>query len=138
MTTGSISAATPMLFMKADRTAAVTMITMIIAISRRPASRMTWRPMMSAMPVRVRPSLRMNMAQTVMTALFENPANASEVVTRPVTASALSTRSATRSILMTSLTNRISEMARMPRTSPISNVIDRSGLYYAKFIEENE
>ena len=87
-TTGSISAATPMLFMKADSTAPVIMMTKIIVISRRPPRRMTWRPMMSAIPVRVRPSLRMNIAQTVITALLLKPANASLESTRPVTASA--------------------------------------------------
>ena len=130
MTTGSISAATPILFMKADSTAAVSMMTMIRAISRPPASFITWLPMISAIPVRVRPSLSMNIAQTVMTALLLKPAKASLALTRPDTASAQSTSKATRSIRMTSLTKRISDMARMPRTSAISSVINRCGLYY--------
>ena len=112
-----------MLFMKADRTAAVIMITMIIVISRRPASRITWRPITSAIPVRVSPSLRINIAQTVMTALLLNPANACGGVNRPDTASVPSTSNATRSILMTSLTKSISDTARMPRTIAISRVI---------------
>ena len=112
-TTGSMSAATPMLFMNAESTAPVTMMTKISVTSRRPPRRMTWRPMMSAIPVRVRPSLRMNMAQTVMTALLLKPANAWSAVTRPVIASVPRTSSATRSMRMTSLINRTSETARM-------------------------
>ena len=122
-TTGSIRAATPILFMNADSTAPVIMMTTIIATSRRPAMRMTWRPMMSAMPVRVSPSLRMNIAQTVITALLEKPANAWLESTRPVTARAPSTSNATRSIRMISLMNRISEIARIPSTSAISSVM---------------
>ncbi len=122
-TTGNISAATPMLFMKADSTAPVTMMTKIIAISRLPATRMTCLPMISAMPVRVRPSLRMNIAQTVITALLLKPANVPSASTRPVIASVQSTRSATRSMRMTSLTKRTSDTPRMTRTMKISTVI---------------
>ena len=136
-TTGNISAATPMLFMNAESTPAVIMITMIIAISRRPASRITWRPIMSAIPVRVSPSLRMNIAQTVITALLLNPANASVDDTSPVTASEQRTSSATRSMRITSLIKRISAMARMPRTSAISNVINRGCLYYMYLMNKN-
>ena len=136
-TTGNMSAATPMLFMNAESTPAVIMMTMIIATSRRPASRMTWRPIISAIPVRVRPSLRMNMAQTVMTALLLNPANAPAVDTSPVTASEQSTSRATRSMRMTSLIKRISEMARMPRTRAISNVMNRGCLYYKGLMNKN-
>ena len=109
--------------MKAESTAPVTMMTKIIVISRLPPMRITCLPMMSAIPVRVRPSLRMNIAQTVMTALLLKPAKACEESTRPVTASAPRTRSATRSMRMTSLMNRTSEIARMPRTSAISRVM---------------
>ena len=137
MTTGNIRAATPMLFINADSTAAVIMMTMIIAISRRPARRMTCRPIISAMPVRVSPSLRINIAHTVMTALLLKPANASLLETRPDTANAHRTSSATRSMRITSLTKRINEMARMPRTSAISNVINRVGLYCRGVLEEN-
>ena len=122
-TTGNISAATPILFMKADNTAPVIMITNIKGISRLPPKRITWRPMMSAIPVRVRPSLRMNIAHTVMTALLLKPANASLESTRPVTARVPSTSNATTSIRITSLIKRISETTNMPRTIAISNVI---------------
>ena len=81
MTTGNISAATPMLFMKAESTPAVSMTTTIMRPSCLPASPNTVRPMTLAIPVRVRPSLKMNIAQTAMTAAFENPATASSGVT---------------------------------------------------------
>ena len=122
MTTGNISAATPMLFMNAESTPAVSMTTTIMRPSRLPASPSTVRPMTLAMPVRVRPSLRMNIAQTAMTAAFENPATASSGVTNWVRTSAPNTMSAIRSIRILSLTNSTSEITRMVRTSPISNV----------------
>ena len=81
---------------------------------------------MSAIPVRVRPSLSMNIAQTVMTALLLKPANASSGVTWPAMASAPSTISATTSMRITSLMNRISDTIRIPRTIAMSGVIGDS------------
>ena len=88
-----------------------------------PARLWTFRPMRSATPVVLSPALRMNIAQTVMTALLLKPWNACEESTRPVTASAPRTRRATRSMRMTSLIKSTNEMARMPRTIAISRVI---------------
>src|SRR6056297_1194715 len=122
-TTGSMSAATPMLFMNAERKPAVSMITTIIATSRRPARRMTWRPMTLAMPVRVSPSERMNMAHTVITAVLEKPLKASSGETSPVIASVPSTSSATTSMRIHSPMNRTRAAARMARTSAISKVM---------------
>ena len=73
MTTGSIRAATPMLLMKNDSPPEVSITTITSVDSRVPAILMTWRPSSFAMPVRVMPSLRMNIAQTVMTAALPNP-----------------------------------------------------------------
>ena len=73
MTTGSISAATATLFMIADMTPAVTIITMIIRVSLLPASRKTKRPMAFATPVRVKPPLRIKTAHTVTTAGLLKP-----------------------------------------------------------------
>ena len=63
------------------------------------------------------------MAQTVITALLEKPANAWSGETRPVMASAPSTIRATTSMRMSSLTNRMSDIARMPRTIAMSPVM---------------
>src|SRR6056297_95586 len=122
-TTGNMSAATPMLFMNAERKPAVSMITTIIATSRRPARRMTCRPMTLAMPVRVSPSERMNIAQTVITAVLEKPLKASSGATRPVIASVPSTSRATTSMRIHSPMNRTRAAARMARTRAISNVM---------------
>ena len=122
ITTGSISAATPILFMNAERAPAVSMTTTIMRPSRLPASRRTVRPIALAMPARVRPSLRINIAQTAITAAFENPATASSGVTSSVRTRVPITMSAIRSIRIFSLTNRTSEAVRMVRTRLISNV----------------
>ena len=78
---------------------------------------------MSAMPVLVRPSLSMNMAQTVITALLLNPAKACVESTNPEVAKVPSTSNATTSIRTISLIKRINEIIRIPKTSPISSVI---------------
>ncbi len=77
------------------------------------------------MPVRVRPSLRINIAHTVMTAELLKPEIASFGVTTCVTVSAHRTSSATRSMRSTSLTNKTSATARMLRTMAISRVTAR-------------
>ena len=126
MTTGSISAATPILFINADSTPPVSMMTTVTVPWPVPAKRSTVRPMTLAMPVRVSPSLRMNMAQTAITAPLENPATASWGVTRPVTDSAPRTMSAVTSMRTFSVTNSTSAPPRMIRTRAMSNVTMRS------------
>ena len=133
-TTGSINAATPILAMKADSKAPVIIMTKIKMTSRLPPIRITCRPIMSAMPVRVRPSLNMNMAQTVITAVLLNPAKACFESTNPVIANVPRTSSATTSIRMISLIKSINETTSIPRTSPISNVM---GLFYSLLQVQN-
>ncbi len=72
------------------------------------------------MPVRVSPSLRMNMAQTVTTAALLNPDSASLGETRLSTASAPSTSSATRSMRIHSVMNSTSAAPRINSTWTIS------------------
>ncbi len=129
MTTGNISAATPILFMNAESTPVVTMITRIICGSLFPATRSTCLPIMSATPVALRPALRINIDQTVTTAGLLKPARAPSRVTSLVTPSALRTRSATTSMRSFSVINRTSAIARMMRTAAISTVIERIGFY---------
>ncbi len=109
--------------MNADSTAAVSMIRAISRISPLPASRSTWRPTRPAMPVRDSPPLRMNTAQTVITAGLLKPDSASWAPTRPLSASITSTSSATTSTRSHSLTNSTSATPRIAKTSPISSVM---------------
>ena len=85
-TTGSISAATPMSFIKPESTPTVTMITAISRASLCPAKRSTCRPSPLATPVRASPPLRISTARTVTTARLAKPDSASLGVTRPVKA----------------------------------------------------
>ena len=137
MVIGSINAATPMLFMNAESTPAVTMIVRTMRASPCPAKRMTWRPITPATPVDVRPALRMNMAQTVMTAGLLNPDSASVVLTRPVTAIAPSTSSATRSMRSFPVTNSTMETARIPSTMAISSVTCCTPSGYSRMLPRN-
>ncbi len=98
ITTGNMKAATPILFMKADSTPELNMMTTIILTSVFPANFSTCFPTIPATPVSVNPSLRMNMAQTVITAALLNPEIASVGVTRPVKARATNTSRATMSM----------------------------------------
>ena len=68
ITTGRRIAATPTLFINAEATPAVTMITKIRRTSLEPANRTISRPTRLAIPVWASPPLRMNTAQTVTTA----------------------------------------------------------------------
>lgn len=90
----------------------------------------TWairRPISSAIPVRARPSLMMNIAQTVITVGLENPANAYTGVTRPLSASADSNQQRpTRSIRIHSVTKRTSATSRIARTNAIARFIAAS------------
>ena len=119
MTTGSRRAATPTLFMNAERKAEVSMITRTSRNSPRPATRTTCSPSNPATPVRVRPPLRMNMAQTVMTAGLLNPDRASRGVTRPLIARPASTSSATRSMRIHPPIKRMRQTSRIAKTSAI-------------------
>jgi hypothetical protein len=118
--TGSISAATPTFGMNAERAPPTSISAAITAGSRRPATCSMRRLAICPLPLRLRPSLRMNIAHTVTTASLLNPESASAGETTPVIASAHITSSATRSIRRISVTNRITEAARISRTSAIS------------------
>jgi len=122
MTTGSSNAATPTLFMNAERPAAVSMITMTSRPSLSPESLSTWRPRIPATPVRESPPLKMNTAQTVITAGLLKPDTAWLGSRSPVTARVTSTMSATMSTRTRSVTNRMTATTRMPRTRPMSGV----------------
>lgn len=123
ITTGNSSAATPTLFMKADITPAVSIITAISRSSPVPARRKTWRPIRLATPVRDRAPLRMKTAQTVITAGLLKPDIASAGVTRPIRARAASTSRATTSTLSHSVTKSTTVSAMMAMTRAIWNVI---------------
>jgi hypothetical protein len=84
MTTGSSKAATATLFMMADITPALVMITTIILVSLLPANLITKLPMALATPVWVNHLLKINTAQTVMTAGLLKPDRASPGDTMPV------------------------------------------------------
>ncbi len=119
-TTGSISAATPMSFIKPDSTPTVSMIVAISRASLPPARRNTGRPIRPATPVRASPALRMSTAQTVTTAMLAKPDRASAGVTRPVRVRLTSTMRATTSTRIRSVTNMTMAAARMARTVAIS------------------
>ena len=123
MTTGSIKAATATLFMMADIVPALTMITTIMRVSLLPANLNTKWPMAFATPVRVKPPLRINTAQTVTTAGLLKPASASAGVTRPVKATAPSDSRAVTSIGIHSVVKKITATSRIDSTSMISGVI---------------
>ena len=108
--------------MNADSTPDTSMITAIMRASPRPAQGSSRRPSASATPVRVNPALRMNMAQTVMTAGLLKPASASAGVSWPVTASVPIASSATRSARSHSVTNSTRQVSRMPSTRAIETV----------------
>ena len=76
-TTGSISAATPMSFIKPDSTPTTSMIKAMSRASLSPARRNTGRPIRPATPVRASPALRISTAHTVTTARLAKPDSAS-------------------------------------------------------------
>ncbi len=123
ITTGNIRAATPMLFMKADRIPVVSMITIRIRTWPVPARARTRCPIMSATPVALRPALRMNMAQTVTTAGLLKPARQSSRSTSPLAPRVPMTSNATTSIRSFSVTKSTSDTARIASTAPISKVM---------------
>ena len=129
--TGNISAATPMLFMKAESTPAVSMIMKITRSSPLPATLRTVRPMIFAIPVLVSPSLRMNIAHTAITAALLKPETACSGVTSPKSTSKPRTIRATTSMRNFSLMNRMSEITNMVRTNPISIVNAQTSLLAA-------
>ena len=127
ITTGSMSTATPMLFINAESPPEASMITATSAASLRPEIRSTLRPIRSPAPVRSSPSLMMNMAQSVMTASLLKPATASAGVTRPVMVRAPTTSSATISMRSASVTNSTTAITRIVITSAMSNISEYLG-----------
>ena len=113
ITTGSIKAATATLFMMADITPPVNMMTTIILLSLLPASLNTKPPIALATPVRVKPPLRINTAQIVTTAGLLKPAKASPGVIRPVRVTA---PSESRAVTSSSPSSKM-RTARLPATS---------------------
>ena len=97
MVAGSRMAATVTVLMRADSRLAAIIRATISSASPPLAKRCSGSPERWAMPVRVSPAERMNMAHTVTTAGLLKPASASWAVTRPVNARADSTSSPTRS-----------------------------------------
>ena len=120
MTTGSIRAATATLFMKADNTPLMVMINGTRIKRLRPATLSNRRPKMLAMPVRVKPPLRINTAQMVITAGLLKPESASSGDTMPVTASDPRTSRAKTSSGIHSVMRNTITAARMMKTMMIS------------------
>ena len=123
MTTGSIKAATATLFITADMTPAVTMITAIMKASLRPIIFRTKRPMMLATPVRVKPPLMINTAHTVITAGLLNPDSACTGDTRPVSATEPRASSAVTYMGIHSVTSNTTDTPRIEKTRAISMVM---------------
>ena len=121
--TGNNNATTPILLINADNKPATSIMTIIICVSLLPDKRITLRPMLSAMPARVKPSLMMNMAQTVITAGLLKPLTASAGDTSCSKASAHNSSKATTSIRSHSVTNKTKATSSSSNTSAISRVI---------------
>ena len=120
MVTGRNMAATPILFIKAERMAALVISTLNKRFSVWPATRMTWLPKKEATPVRARPEEIINIAQIATTAGLEKPVKASAGVTRPKTTSNTSTIKATRSGRRISLMKKMMAISKMPKVRAIS------------------
>lgn len=119
MTAGSMSAATPMEFINPDNKPTVSIKIAVNWNSLLPAKRLIKRATHPATPVFVSPSLKMRIAQTVMTAKFEKPDKASVGVTSPASASESSTRMATTSTRSFSVMKRLTEISKIANTAKI-------------------
>ena len=110
-------------FMKPDKAPAISMIIKISRASPLPARRRMRCPIDPATPVRAKPALRINTAQTVTTAALLKPDSASTGVRIPVRAKLTITSRATRSIRTRSVIKRMTASAVMAKTVAISKVM---------------
>ncbi len=120
MTIGMSMAVAPMLLMKEEKKALVSMMVATSRGSLLPAMRIRRSPSGPRAPVLLRAALITNMAATVITAGLAKPENACSAVTRPVKARVSSTIRLTRSMRTQSVANKTMAASRMSRTRTIS------------------
>ena len=125
-TAGIKIATAPTLFIKADITPAVSMMTAKIHCGRGPATCNIRTASISAMPVWCTAPLMINTAQTVMTAGLENPAKASREEISPVKIRANNTSKATTSTCTFSVTKSTIAPAKILSTSMFSKAMRTS------------
>ncbi len=125
ITTGSIRAATPILFMKADKNPETDIIIIINPVSLLPENLRTLFPIITAMFVLTSDALKMYIAQIVTTAGLPNAATASCGVTKPVIARKQSIINAVMSTRSLPLIKNTSAKPRAIATMRISVVINK-------------
>ena len=123
ITTGSIRAATPILFMKADKNPETDIITIINPVSLLPENLRTLFPIITAMLVLTSEALKIYIAHIVTTAGLPNAATASCGVTKPVIARKQRTISAVISTRNLPVINTSSANTKISATRRISFVM---------------
>ncbi len=133
---GRSTDAEAMLFMTNESVAEAAMVNAISLPSLLPAVRRRYLPIQAAMPVFVTPVVTRKMAAIVTTAGLPNPASASAASRVPLRIRAITVNIATTSGPYLPVMNIITAPARMPRTTPISRLINSENRSYASGRQE--